>query len=490
MSSVFVYISSIGFLAGVALGSVGSISLWILVSSGILGCTACVASILVKKKAPLFLGLFLITSAFGFIRAEYSFAEKTSFLDTFGQVVIEGMVIDEPTFSEKSQKVLVEVRRGEEKENILLVASLFPEFVYGDVVRVSGVFKKPEAFMTDTGAMFDYPAYLAKDGVRYQVIYPKIEIVSQDGGNFLYSVLFTLRRTFISTLHAYLPEPHATLAGGISIGAQDGMSTEVSDMFRRVGLIHIVVLSGYNITVVADSVMRMTAFLPRIPMLSSGALVVVLFTIMAGASATAVRASVMALIAMLARMVGEKYDISRALALTATIMVLCNPRILLFDPSFQLSFLATFGLIHLSPIFERVFVTVTPFLGLRQILASTLATQAFVVPFLIWKTGQVSLISLVANILVLPTVPASMFLSGVLGVVGSFVPVLGVIFSFPTTLILSYVITTASTLSRVPFASVEVGVPPMIVLVVVYIVLLLIIWKYKKTRIEESVRVF
>ena len=490
MSSVFVYIGSIGFLGGVALGSIGGVSLWTLILCSVFGCTLCVVSIFVKKKALLFLGLFFITLVFGLIRAEYSFAEKTSFLDTVGQIVIEGMVIDEPTLTEKSQKVVVEINQEEEKEKVLLIASLYPEFVYGDVVRVSGVLKKPEVFMTDTGAMFDYPAYLAKDGIRYQMLYPEIESVSHGGGNILYGLLFTLRRIFISTLHTHLPEPHATLAGGISIGAQDGMSAEVNDIFRRVGLIHIVVLSGYNITVVADSVMRITAFLPRAFMLSSGALVVVLFTLMAGASATAVRASVMALIAMLARMVGEKYDISRALALTATIMVLFNPHILLFDPSFQLSFLATFGLIHLSPIFERIFVNTTSFLGLRQILSSTLATQAFVVPFLIWKTGQVSIISLVANVFVLPAVPVSMFLSGVLGIVGSFVPVLGVIVSFPTTLFLSYIITTASTLSHVPFASVAVGVLPVSVLVVVYVTLLLIIWKYKKTRTEESIRVF
>jgi competence protein ComEC len=473
MPSIFVYVSAVGFLVGVAVRSLVIVPLWVCVLCGVLACAHFFIFWLNRKKLCVLVGLFCVALFLGFIRAQYAFAEKDSFLDTqIGQTTIEGLVIDEPTFSEKSQKVVVEVAHDTEREKVLLIASSYPEFVYGDTVRASGVLKRPEAFMTDTGTMFDYGSYLAKDGVRYQMLYPKIEMVSRGGGNILYRVLFSLRRTFIKTLHDYLPELQATLAGGISIGAQDGMDKETSDMFRRVGLIHIVVLSGYNITVVADGVMRMLAFLPRALMLSGGALVIVLFTIMTGASATAVRASVMALLAMLARMVGEKYDISRALALAATGMVLFNPRILLFDPSFQLSFLATFGLIHLSPVFERVFVRLPTVFALRQTVASTLATQTFVVPMLVWKTGQVSLISLIANVLVLPTVPLSMFLSGVLGVVGGFSHTLGLLFSFPTMAALSYIVQMSEVLSRVPFASVGVGVPPSALILLVYVILL------------------
>ncbi|QQR82153.1 ComEC family competence protein [Candidatus Campbellbacteria bacterium] len=488
MSSIFVYASVVGFLVGVAVRSLMVVSLWVYILCGVLVCIALLIFWLNRKKSWVLVGLFCWALLLGLIRTQYAFAESASFLDTqIGQTTIEGVVIDEPAFSEKSQKVVVEVAHDTKKEKVLLITSLYPDFVYGDALRASGVLKTPEAFMTDTGTMFDYASYLAKEGIAHQMLYPKVETISRGGGNFLYKVLFSLRRTFIKTLHDHLPEPQATLAGGISIGAQDGMDKETSDMFRRVGLIHIVVLSGYNITVVADGVMRMLAFLPRSLMLSGGALVVVLFTIMTGASATAVRASIMALIAILARVLGEKYDISRALALAAGGMVAFNPRILLFDPSFQLSFLATFGLIHLSPILERMFVRLPTVFALRQTVASTLATQTFVVPMLVWKTGQVSLISLLANVLVLPSIPIAMFFSGVLGVIGSFVPILGVVLSFPTTFFLSYVVGVARVLSKIPFASVEVGVPSAMVVGGVYVVLLLWIWMTKSSKHKTQI---
>jgi competence protein ComEC len=285
--------------------------------------------------------------------------------------------------------------------------------------------------------------------------------------------LYAARRAFVRAIGSHLPQRDAALLSGIAIGAKDGMDDATQDMFRRVGLTHIVVLSGYNITVVSDVVVRIGALvLPRVLSLPLGALTVVLFTVATGASATAVRAASMALLALSARLFNRRYDIIRALFLVAGGMVAWNPRVLVFDPSFQLSFLATFGLVTLSPLLEKKLHRIPNLFSLRQTVAATLATQAFVVPLLIRLNGQLSFISLLANVIVLPVVPLSMFLSYVLGVGGALFPALSLPLSFPAFFVSHGMLLLTEFFSALPFAARTVGVPPPALLVAIYAVLL------------------
>src|SRR3989344_9552327 len=137
---------------------------------------------------------------------------------------------------------------------------------------------------------------------------------------------------------------------GMLLGERRGMPEEVTQSFILAGLIHIVVLSGYNISIVAEQVLRFFNLIARKRVaLALGAVAIVLFVIMVGAGATALRAGVMGLIAILARVLNRPAAALRALAVAVFCMVLVNPATLLYDPSFVLSVLATFGLVTLSP---------------------------------------------------------------------------------------------------------------------------------------------
>src|SRR5690606_11317679 len=98
----------------------------------------------------------------------------------------------------------------------------------------------------------------------------------------------------------------------------------------------------------------------------------------------------------------------RLLVVTAVVMLIHNPLILRYDPSFQLSFLATIGLIYVSPLFERLLTNRIPSRTIREIVVGTLATYVFVLPLLLYMTGEMSVVSLPANLLVLPVVPVLM----------------------------------------------------------------------------------
>jgi competence protein ComEC len=243
------------------------------------------------------------------------------------------------------------------------------------------------------------------------------------------------------------------------------------------------VLSGYNVRIVAEALMRfMGLFLPRLASIGFGALGIVLFAIMTGGSATIVRASIMALLVVLARATGRTYDITRALFVAGFVMILLNPKILAFDPSFQLSFLATLGLIYVAPMIEERLRFVPTKWQLREVVVATVATQIFVLPLLLFQVGQLSLVALPVNLLVLAAVPLTMFVGFFTGVVGFAGAIVSLPFAYASYGLLAYILGVVSLFAKIPFASVALPVFPawgMFLLYGVYIVLLVHFHKKK-----------
>lgn len=404
--------------------------------------------------------------------------------ETIGEdVSFEAVVIREPVHKENNQRMLVELENG---ARVTVSMERYPKFMYGDRLKLSGKVRLPEDFETDTGRMFAYDAYLEKDGIAYQMLYPSIELVRSGEGNILFRTLFKIRRAFLASLRNSLPEPHSSLVSGITIGVEDGLGKKYEDLFRAVGLIHIIVLSGYNITIVSESVIRLLGFLPRLIALSSGASAVVLFVIMAGASAATIRAAIMAILVVVARMIGRKYDISRALLIAGCVMVFHNPHILLHDPSFQLSFLATLGLVYGTPLVKGLFQKLPETFGIRESAISTSATQLFVMPLILYQMGQMSLAALPANILVLWSMPAIMFSTLLTGVLGFISPFIALPFSFVAQLLSEYILFVAEALSKVPHASVT--FPPLhwSVLIAMYVALGFWIWTHSSHKAPKG----
>jgi competence protein ComEC len=172
-----------------------------------------------------------------------------------------------------------------------------------------------------------------------------------------------------------------------------------------------------------------------------------------------VRAALMALTTAAAGLFGRRYSASRALLGAGFVMLIQNPKILVFDPSFQLSFLATIGLIKVMPYCEKFSGFVTQRWKLRGTLAQTIATQITVLPLLVYSVGDVSVVSLPANLLILMVVPWTMFL-GFLAVVLSY---LGAVLAWPvafaTHLFLSWILLVSRSLGSLSFATLE--IPPL-----------------------------
>jgi competence protein ComEC len=315
----------------------------------------------------------------------------------------------------------------------------------------------PEPFDSDGGRTFDYPMFLAKDGILYTLAFAEAEgtdeSVAWQPGNVAKTLAIGTKQLFLRGLHAAIPEPEAGLASGITVGEKRSMGEDLTEAFTRSSLIHIVVLSGYNITIVINGASRFLECAPRSARFGASGLIVTFFILMTGGAATAVRAGLMALIAVYARTSGRVFLAFRALAFACFVMVAWNPYTLLYDPSFQLSALATLGLILFTPRFVAVLRWVPRKMGMREIVASTIATQLTVLPLLLYQSGNLSLVALPANVLVLAAIPLAMALSAIASVSGLIAPLAAPLFGLPAYALLSYIITVAESFAALPFAA-------------------------------------
>jgi len=440
-----------------------------------------------------FLAVFVFSLSLGILRYEIKEirSEGDILTNYLGQkVILRGVISDEPGIKEKSVQLVVDaeslITSGENFRTdgkVLVTAGLFPEFKYGDLIEVEGKLEKPKNFTTDVGNDFDYISFLAKEDIFYQINFANPEIVSSGHGSFIKEKLFSFKNAFMARINLVIKEPESALLSGLLLGAKNSLGGELQTEFRQAGVSHIVALSGYNITIVAESIMVALSFLPRNMALSFGVLGIILFAIMTGGTATVMRASIMALLVLLAKSTGRKYDISRALILAGVFMLIQNPKILVFDISFQLSFLATLALIYVSPIVEKKMTFITEKYKLRELIVSTVATQIFVLPFLFYKMGLISVFALFTNILILPVIPFVMFLGFLVGVLAFIFTFFAIPVAFICSLLLSYILKVIYIFSHLPFASITIKNFPLILTVLIYMVLMFIICRSQKGKL-------
>jgi competence protein ComEC len=300
----------------------------------------------------------------------------------------------------------------------------------------------------------------------------KVEVLVENGGNFIKRWMLNLKNIFVERIDQFFSQPEGALLAGVLFGEQAGLGPDLQNKFRRTGIIHIVVLSGFNVTIVAIFIVWvLSRFLsPRIALLF-GIVGIILFAILVGAGATIIRASAMAILAIIARLYGREYEVMRGLFLAAFLMVLQNPKILLWDISFQLSFLATLSLVSFSPLLEKYFHFVPESFTLRETFVSTFAAQVFVLPLLLYSIGEFSIVSPIVNILVVPWVSITMLLGFISALLGLIWSGFGMLFMVPTFIILWLQIKIVDFFGSLSFASVIVPQFPLWLLGVTYILL-------------------
>lgn len=324
---------------------------------------------------------------------------------------------------------------------ILVNAPKYPLFAYGDVIKIFGKVDSPKSSYD-----FAYDKYLAMKKIYSVVNLAGVYATDRKCGNSFFKILYKLKGVFKDKIEKIFPEPYASFIEGLLLGIRSSIPKGVSDDFKTVGLTHIIAISGYNITLVITAVTLMFGFLSRKKRVIVAVAFIVVFVLLVGAGSSVVRAGVMGCISLFAMYFGRKGNVSVAIILSALLMCVFNPLILVYDVGFQLSFLATVGLVYVLPKIEKIGGFLGKFLSkiprafcMRENLMMTLSAQSLTIPVILKSFGRFSLLCPLANIVILPFIPIVMMMSFGALVLSFFGEFLGKIFGFVDYVVLEIV---------------------------------------------------
>ena len=374
----------------------------------------------VGRVGPVLLLIAILGCLVGSVRYLQSYPSDLSVSNYVDQeAVIDGQVQDVEIKNGWQRIVLSDLTIDSSpiEDQVQIITLPYPEFEYGDLLRARCELEAP-GMIED----FSYDRYLASKQV-YATCFTYNAFLIKDGDLSWKSALLDVRSKFIDRMDRIFGEPHGSLLVGLLLGEQ--RFTEIWEQrFLQTGTTHIVAASGYNISVVlwialgffaSIGIKRQRAFAFLIASVAG-------YILLAGADAAVFRAGVMGIVLIIAHQTGRKTSMINILLLTASIMLIINPRLLRDDVGFQLSMMSTIGLIYLSPLIQKKLKWLPKQLIIQESVIATLAATFISLPIILLQFGEFSLVSLFANVFVLPWIPLAMA-SGVIVTLIGFVSI-------------------------------------------------------------------
>ncbi|HEX9029779.1 MAG TPA: ComEC/Rec2 family competence protein, partial [Anaerolineales bacterium] len=504
---------SLAFLAGVWLASSLSLAAWawLLLGSSALGIAflgfrlgrssrPLVARLgsAVSHRSPLANLPYLVLAGFCLLGAgRYALAkptlgpgEVTSYAGDHNTYVVEG-VVTKPPDEQDNQTVLT---ISSERSRLFLASTWTPLhgqvlarlapgeiYHYGDRLQLRGTIEPPSSDPASS-----YRQYLAGQGIYAVMNNPQAVLIAAHQGNPLLDSIYAVKEGAQAVVRRIYPDPEASLVGGILLGNDSGLSPEVANAFRKTSTTHIIAISGFNIGIVAALFSTLFGKLlgSKRRMLAAGlsASGILVYTILVGASASVVRAAVMGGLSLFAVQIGRRQDGLNSLAFTAALMSLFNPAAP-WDVGFQLSFLATLGLVLLAEPWSKAFtIFAKRFLSKGQVdrltgpvaeyFLFTLAAQVFTLPVMAYHFGRISLVAFLVNPAILPAQAPLMILGGLsvlLGFVSTGLGNLSAALAWP---FVAYTIRAVEWFAALPIPQINLGQVSLALVLAYYVFLL------------------
>ena len=371
-------------------------------------------------------------------------------------VVVQGSVAGRPEPRDSYLQLVLEVdqlwqggSRERVRGRVLVRTDRYREWSYGDRVMAVG-----RLAPVDAGPQY-YAGYLDRQGIHTAMEYPTLRLVESPPGPDLLRAVDGLRDRLEQLCVALLPEPQASLLAGILVGARAGMPSDFRDALKVTSTSHIVAVSGFNVTVVAGIAQLVALrFLARREATLLAIVAVWLYSLLTGLPPSAFRAALMATMGLSAILVGRGGDALSFLLFSAALMVGLDP-FLLYDLGFQLSFLATAGLVLLEPVLRGWLGRLPGWLA--SSLSVTLAAQLFTLPVLVGSFHTLSLVSPLSNLLVTPVLPGLMVVGGLAVGLGAIFEPLGQLLAPIAWLYLTYMVEVIRWTARLPGAALSTG---------------------------------
>lgn len=335
------------------------------------------------------------------------------------QLSITTRITDVPQVQGSRQQFRIKIDRG---ERITITTGLFPRYSYGDRITIKGKVK----------------TNIYKGHEFFTMNYPTLQAVNNDQ-NFITRAANQIRRKTDIIFQKSLPPASAGLLSGIVFGGNQGLPKDFMDALRTGGVVHVIAASGMNVTFVAGALIGILgAFLKRRLALTIAILGIVFYAFLSGFEPSIVRAAIMACFAFSAALLGRQNFALTSVFITAGLMLFYAPD-LLFDVGFQLSFLATLGILLIKPILDGGLGRLGKLGGLgSENITTTIAAQIATLPILLSVFGSFGMLSILVNALVLWTVPVLMAIGSIGLLLGFIFEPLGKIVLFTAIPILFY----------------------------------------------------
>jgi competence protein ComEC len=480
----------LSFIGGIFLSSFFNFSQLILLILLILGIF--LISVFWQYKKSVIIGfwiLFLVAGIWRYQMAEFKIEnndlKKLNDLDQ--KISFIGQVVKDPDIREKNIKMTIKPEKMDGK--ILVTTNRYPEYYYGDKLKIVGKLKTPQVFED-----FNYRDYLKKDGIYSVMDWPKIELIEKNQGNLILAKILSFKEKLRESIYQNLSPPQGSILAAMILGDKSQMSgcspkeietaqergekcLKLKEKLNLAGVRHITAISGMHVAILTSILMNILIGLGfwRQQAFYFTIILIILFIIMTGLQPSAIRAGIMAGLFLFAQYLGRLNTSSRAIVFAATLMLAQNPLLLKLDAGFQLSFLAMLGIIYLLLIFQNFLKKFPNFFQLRNLLAMTLAAQVFTLPILIYNFGYVSAVAPITNVLIVPLLPFIIGFGFIFSLASIIWQPLGWILSFPAWLLLTYLTKVVDWFSSISFATLTLKVS-WLWLFLLYLILGLITW--------------
>lgn len=378
------------------------------------------------------------------------------------QVVLSGRLQSDPERSRTGEVNLrlyhVEVEGWRLGGTVWSTVSHSGELKRSDVITISG--RVSPGFGTVAAAVY-----------RAQVV--------SVGRNTMDDPGLLVRDRFAASVRRTIKDPEAFLANGFLVGAQASLPEKMDTDLKLLGLSHIVVASGYNLTILVRFARRLFLRISRFTALVTAMLLVLMFTAIAGNSPSMMRAAIVVIMSLLAWFYGRKLHPIVLLSISAAVSTALKPEYAWGDIGWLLSFGSFVGVLILSPLIHSFFWAHQPAGFVRQLFIETLSAYAVTLPLVIFIFGRFSAVSILANMLVLPLIAPVMALTFLVGVVSVLIPPIAPIVGLPAQLLLQYITSIVGWLSGFSFASSEVsqGLANMALSYLALLGLVLFLWR-------------
>ncbi len=384
----------------------------------------------------------------------------------YGKTVhISGQVKDDIDIAPSNQIVIrlgdVSVEKNELPGTIWVTTKPVSNIKRGDLLVVSGVLK--EGFGT-------FPATVYRANVE-KIIHPLPGDIAR-----------IIRDWFSEAISRAIPDPEASLGVGYLVGQRRALPADLVMALQFAGLTHIVVASGYNLTILVRLTRRTFARVSKYIAALSATLLIFCFLSITGMSPSMVRAGIVTGLSLAAWYYGRRFHplVLLAIAMAATVMI--NPSYAWGDLGWQLSFAAFAGVMIVAPLGQRYFFGNKKPGTIAQIFGETIAAQLVTAPIIIMAFGQFSNVAILANLFILPFVPLAMLLTFIAGIFGALLPSLAASLSMPAYWLLHYMVIVAKFFADLPWSISEVRPSWWFVVVVYGVIVGFCVYMWRKTK--------